>query len=99
MADAIELGGGEVRTMPVKVKVAGKVRTHRVPLRGSLKMADIVLLRKVGDDGEKNMMLYYEFFCRYIPQDVVDSLTEEEFVSLYRAWDAASSEDGVTEGE
>lgn len=99
MAGAIELGGGEVRSIPVRVKAQGKARTYHVPLRGSLRMADIVLLRKVGEDGEANMMLYYEFFCRYVPQEAIDSLTEDEFISLFRQWDAASDEDGVTEGE
>lgn len=103
--DALVLGNHEVRTLPIKVKGRdGRMRTYAVPLRGSLKIADILLFRVPEnlDEDQRGMhavITFHAFLSRYLPKEVVDDLDMDDINSFYEAWDAASEEDGVSSGE
>lgn len=107
MADVLNLGSGthETKTLPVKVVAGGRTRTYKVPLRGSLKLADVMLFREPDDLPEEKQGMhavdtFYQFLCRYIPKEAVDELDMDDLNAFYDAWDAASEqEDGITEGE
>lgn len=106
MADVVTIGSGthEARTLTVKVAVGGRTRSFKVPLRGSLRMADVLLFREPEDLDEDQLGMhsietFYTFLCRYIPKEVVDELDLEDLNAFYDAWDQRSESDGVSEGE
>ncbi|MBQ9004904.1 MAG: hypothetical protein IJ092_00875 [Atopobiaceae bacterium] len=79
------------------------VRTYRVPLRGSLKMGEVLLFRTPdgGDaEGLDAIAAFHKLLSRYIPKDVVDEFDTEDLEDFYVAWDAASdAEGGPSQGE
>lgn len=100
----LKLGGSKGRTITVRVQQKGRSRSYELPLRGSLKMGDLMLFRAPRDLDEADEAAwgfdaFYEFVGRYLPKDVVDDLMEEDFLALYREWDRQSDEEGVTQGE
>lgn len=67
----------------LKVNIGKK--TYSVPLSGSLSIREMKAMR----DGTENG---FDFFGRYIPQDVLETLTMDQFNALNEAWKEASSE-------
>ena len=67
----------------LKVNIGKK--TYSVPLSGSLTIREAKALRDGTEDG-------FDFFGRYIPQDVLETLTMDQFNALNEAWKEASSE-------
>jgi len=59
--------------------------TYSVPLTGSLSIREMRAMKDGTEDG-------FDFFGRYIPPDVLDSLTMDEFRALNDAWREASRE-------
>lgn len=59
--------------------------TYSVPLSGSLSIREMKAMRDGTEDG-------FDFFGRYIPQDVLETLTMDQFNALNEAWKEASSE-------
>lgn len=104
MADALELGGSKGRTISVRVVANGRKRTFEVPLRGSLKIADVMLFRpprdlKEEDQADWGFDAFYGFICRYVPQEVINELSQEDYEALYKAWDEQSDAEDVSQGE
>ena len=82
--------GGKRTVKSLKVNIGDK--SYSVPLSGSLTIAEAQDLKDNGDG--------FTFFEKYIPKNVVESLTMEEFRELSKAWKQASEEDsGVELGE
>jgi hypothetical protein len=67
----------------LKVNIGKK--TYSVPLSGSLSIREMKAMRDGTEDG-------FDFFGRYIPQDVLETLTMDQFNALNGAWKEASSE-------
>jgi hypothetical protein len=59
--------------------------TYSVPISGSLTIREMKAMRDGTEDG-------FDFFGRYIPQDVLEALTMDQFNALNEAWKEASSE-------
>lgn len=75
----------------LKVKIGDK--EYNVPLAGSLTMAELRALRNEDSDG-------FPFFEKYIPPEVLDTLTLDEFKQLNNAWKKTSEKvSGVDLGE
>lgn len=76
--------------------------TYKVPLRGSLKTAEMMLFYKEGGeplDGFEATLAFQRFLGRYVPEQVVGELELGDVGEFFQAWDEASDEDGVTQGE
>lgn len=104
MAEVLNLGGAKGRTLTVKTQQSGRTRTYDVPLRGSLKMGDLLLFRPPKglaeeDESDWGFDAFYTFICRYVPKEVIDELLQDDYEALYKAWDEASDAEGVTQGE
>lgn len=77
-------------------------RTYKVPLRGSFKTDELRLFYKEGGeplDGFEATLAFLRFLGRYVPEQVVGELELDDVGELFQAWDEASDEDGVTQGE
>ena len=59
--------------------------TYSVPLSGSLSIREMKAMSDGVEDG-------FDFFGRYIPQDVLETLTMDQFKELNKAWKEASGE-------
>jgi hypothetical protein len=90
MSSALKLGGKKtVKTLKVNI---GE-EEYSIPLAGSLSIAELKALRSGTDDG-------FSFFEKYIPADVINTLTLDEFKQLNDAWKQASEDtSGVDLGE
>ena len=75
----------------LKVNIGKK--TYSVPLSGSLSIREMKAMRDGTEDG-------FDFFGRYIPQDVLETLTMDQFNALNKAWkDATEEKTDVSMGE
>ena len=72
---------GEIKVL--KVNIGDE--TYSVPLSGSLSIREMRAMRDGSKDG-------FDFFGEYIPMEVLESLTMDEFAALNNAWKEASSE-------
>lgn len=73
-----------------KVEIDGE--HYEIPLSGGLTTKEVKTLDTV--DGTLS------FVKKYIPEEVVDSLTQDEYNELVKAWgEASKSESGLTAGE
>ncbi len=79
----ITLKGKSETIKVLKVNIGKK--TYSVPLSGSLSIREMKAMRDGTEDG-------FDFFERYIPKDVLETLTMDDFKALNDAWKAASSE-------
>lgn len=79
----ITLTNENERINVLKVNIGKK--TYSVPLSGSLSIREMKAMRDGTEDG-------FDFFGRYIPQDVLEALTMDQFNALNEAWKEASSE-------
>lgn len=79
----ITLTNENERINVLKVNIGKK--TYSVPLSGSLSIREMKAMRDGTEDG-------FDFFGRYIPQDVLETLTMDQFNALNEAWKEASSE-------
>lgn len=78
----------EVKTMSIHIDD----KTYHLPLAGSLPPKKVASL----DTAEKTL----DFIKEYIPANVVDSLTQDEYTDLVQAWGEASKEaSGLKQGE
>ena len=59
--------------------------SYSIPLAGSLTIAE---MKKFKDDEDG-----FSFFGKYIPMEVLEALTMDEFKALSEAWKNSSSED------
>lgn len=82
-----EITLGNAKKEPLKVNI-GK-ETYEIPLAGSLTFAQAMELRD-NEDGRP-------FFEKYIPKDVLDNLTIDDFRALTDAWKKASNVDNQPE--
>ena len=88
MANKVTLGGQNANVLAVEI---GK-KTYSVPLAGSMKRKDVLALK----DEES----VYAMFARYIPSEVLDDMTVDEYNQLAQAWaDANAEESGASLGE
>lgn len=82
--------GGKKTVKSLKVNIEDK--SYNIPLTGSLTIAE---MEKFKDDEDG-----FSFFGKYIPMNVLKSLTMDDFKALTEAWKKASSEEsGVDLGE
>ena len=79
--------GDEKKVLTVKI---GK-DSYNIPLSGSLSIKEMRELSKGTEDG-------FDFFAKYIPGEVLDNISMDEFTTLVDAWKNASAGD-ITEGE
>lgn len=88
MAKKVTIGGQNANVLAVEI---GK-RNYSVPLAGSMKRKDVLALK------DENSV--FQMFARYIPEDVLDNLTVDEYNQLAQAWaDANAEESGASLGE
>lgn len=88
MAKKVVLGGQNANVLAVEI---GK-KTYSVPLAGSMKRKDVLALK----DDES----VYAMFARYIPSEVLDDMTVDEYNQLAQAWiDANEDKNGSSLGE
>ena len=84
----VTIGGQNANVLAVEI---GK-ETYSVPLAGSMKRKDVLALK----DEES----VYAMFARYIPSEVLDDMTVDEYNQLAQAWaDANAEESGASLGE
>ena len=84
----VKIGGQVVDTLSVEI---GK-GTYSVPLAGSMKRKELLSLK----DEES----VYNMFAKYIPEEVLDEMTVDEYNQLANAWsDANINKDGASLGE
>lgn len=89
MAKKIKLGGEKVKET-LAVEIGSK--TYNVPLARSMKRKELIALK----DEES----VFQMFAKYIPSDVLDDLTMDEYQQLAQAWtDSNEAENGATMGE
>ena len=89
MAKKIKLGGEKVKET-LAVEIGNK--TYNVPLARSMKRKELIALK----DEES----VFQMFAKYIPSDVLDDLTMDEYQQLAQAWtDSNEAENGATMGE
>ena len=67
-------------------------------------MSDLMLFRpprnlSEEDESSWGFDAFWDFLTRYIPPEVIGELQQDEYETLYKAWDEASDADGVTQGE
>lgn len=78
----------EVKTLRVNI---GE-ETYSVPLAGSLSIAEMKKLKTDEDS--------FEFFGKYIPKNILNNLSFDDFRALTEAWKkTSSSEGGMNVGE
>lgn len=88
MAKKVVIGGQNVDVLTVEI---GKT-SYTVPLAGSMKRKDLLALK------DENSV--FQMFARYIPEDVLDNLTVDEYNQLAQAWsDANEEKSGSSLGE
>ncbi len=86
----ITLNNNELKVLKVNI---GK-ESYNVPLLGSLSTKEARAFT-TGDTADG-----FEFFGKYIPQEVLDSMTMDDFQALSEAWKEASADKtDVTPGE
>ena len=78
----ITLKGKSDEKKVLKVNIGEK--TYSVPLSGSLSIKEMRAMSKGDEDG-------FDFFAKYIPAKVLESLTMDEFKALTDAWRTASA--------
>lgn len=79
------------------VKAYGK--TFSIPLAGSIPLAVLMPIKKAKTTDEK-LDYFVDFLKEYIPTDVYEKLTANDFNQIMVAWGEASKlETGVTPGE
>lgn len=83
----ITLKGKSESLKVLKVNIGKK--SYSVPLSGSLSLREMKAMREGTEDG-------FDFFEKYIPADVLDTLTMDDFKALNEAWKKASSEQSDT---
>lgn len=67
-------------------------KSYHIPLSGSMKPKEVAKL----DTVEATL----EFMKKYIPEEVLDELTQDEYNDIVRAWGEASKEaSGLNPGE
>lgn len=84
----ITLKGKSDEVKVLKVNIGKK--TYSVPLSGSLSIKEMRSLAKGEIDG-------FEFFAKYIPAEVLEELTSDDFAALTEEWKKASA--GKTDSE
>ena len=87
-----------------EVKTETRYRAYRVPLATQLTMGDLREFRAASDragSGDSYAMLdwFVEYFSRYIPKRVVDSLTQDDVMQFMDAWSDANDSEGLSQGE
>lgn len=84
----VNIGGARVNVL----EVVWQGKTYKVPLAGSMKRKDILKL-----DSEEAV---HAMFTKYIPEDVLDDMTLDEYRQLIDAWNAANTnKDDASLGE
>jgi hypothetical protein len=75
-----------------KLKINIDDKSYFIPLSGSMKPKEVAKL----DTVEATL----EFMKKYIPEEVLDELTQDEYNDIVRAWGEASKEaSGLNPGE
>ena len=87
----ITLGGRKKAIKYLTVKIGDE--SYNVPLAGALRVKELSAMNTV----EKTA----KFLKKYIPAEIMDDLTMDEYNELVNAWNKASQEaaGGVTVGE
>ena len=74
-------------------------KTFSIPLAGSIPLAVLMPIKKAKTTDEK-LDYFVDFLKEYIPTDVYEKLTANDFNQIMVAWGEASKlETGVTPGE
>lgn len=76
-------------------------KVYQVPLGRTLKVKELRKLMKVTKlDSEEQFDFMLEFFGKYIPEEVIDELTQAELLQLFNLWTKANEEvENMTLGE
>ena len=84
----VNIGSAQINML----EVVWQGKTYKVPLAGSIKRKDILKLNS--EEAVHNM------FTQYIPEDVLDDMTLDEYRQLIDAWNAANTnKDDASLGE
>jgi len=85
-------------TEVLKVKIDDK--SYSVPLAGSLSYYDAKAFSQISDKPVMEQLDFaIRFFSKYIPQEVIESLTCDDLKEIFVAWSEASGETGQKLGE
>lgn len=89
MAKKVKIGGQKV-VNNLEVEIGNK--TYSVPLAGSMKRKELMAMK----DDES----IFQMFSKYIPAEVLDNLTVDEYNQLGQAWiDANENKENTSLGE
>ena len=89
MAKKVKIGGQNVINT-LDVEIGNK--TYSVPLAGSMKRKELMAMK----DDES----IFQMFSKYIPAEVLDNLTVDEYNQLGQAWiDANENKENTSLGE
>ena len=81
MVKKVKLGGHNT-TNVLAVEIEGK--TYNVPLAGSMKRKDLLALKSEDD--------VFKMFATYIPAEILDEMTMDEYRQLGEAWASANDD-------
>lgn len=91
MAKKLKIGGHSVvNTLSVEI---GE-ETYSIPLAGSMKRKELSAMKKAamaGNDLEAEEAIY-QIIAKFIPEDVLDDLTMDEYGKIVQAWSDANQE-------
>lgn len=86
MAKTVKIGGGKSTDKSLVVDIGGK--TYSVPMAGGMKRKELAGLKTEED--------VFNMFARYIPAEVLDDLTLDEYSQLMDAWVDANEKEQAT---
>lgn len=75
----VTIGSAQVNVL----EVSWRGKTYKVPLAGSMKRKDLLKL-----NSEESV---HEMFTQYIPEDILDDMTLDEYRQLIDAWNNANT--------
>ena len=102
MADLF-LGKEDVRVLEVHVPTPkGKERVYKLPLAGSLDLGDSMAMMRAYNAPKRKrdrafFLWFYDFACRHISKQVIDSLSQDQFGKLAQKWQEESDRADETE--
>ena len=103
MGRTLKFDRDDQKCLEVEVRGAkGKTKKCMLPLSGSLDLGDSMELMKAYNKPKKKrdhafFLWFYDFACRHISKQVIDSLSQDQFGKLAQKWQEESDRADETE--